>query len=597
MIPRFGALLVCLVCSTLSYGQEPGIALRIDNRTLEPGEVVEVRLVCTNTGVPEPPTGQASDGLKLEALSPTPDTSRSISIIGGRRTERMTYTFRLRLTAVKEGTHTVGPLMVSADGTTYQSNTIPIVVKPSENSSQQRGNSFVFVDMRATPRSVYITESYEAVLRIGIRSFNDGTGRGQSYDMLNAIDQRRSQFSVFAGGKVARSRIRLPDSTGVSHNYEIFEIKQQVVADEPGNVMVGPVFVRVDYPTSLRRGFFGYEVGRTRKETATAPALALEVRSPPTLGRPAAYTGSIGRFSLEATAKPSRVERGQPVTLTLSITGDPLTGLAGPDLSRQPELQSRFDFTVDELVGDVEAGAKVYRKAIFPKQEGEQSIPPITWSYFDPREERYVSLTTEPISLVVDPSSAGSSTLSPLDDPMRDPSRGGLTRIIGGLSPNYVDPVAVLASQDLSFGPGWLAAMIGAPLAWAMISLGTTRRARLRDDPSYARRRRARGNAYKLLRSVVGQLAGPEGLQDIAEAIRGFVCDRFNLPPGHLTPGEARSVLIEYGASADLVDQVASFLESSEAVRFASVDTGQTSLADTAARARAWILQIEKNTR
>ena len=196
---------------------------------------------------------------------------------------------------------------------------------------------------------------------------------------------------------------------------------------------------------------------------------------------------------MHADAKPKRVRLAQPLTLTVTIQGRPLEGVAGPDLARQPELASRFDFIKDEWIGDIEGGKKVFRRAVFPKQEGKQTIPPLVWSYFDPKTERYITLTSEPVDLFVEPPESDPNAAEPANGPnVSGFAPTTLTLLTGGISPNYIDPDAVLASQTSSCGLAWgLSALAFPPLLCLIVARTARHRTRLRADTGYARRRHA----------------------------------------------------------------------------------------------------------
>lgn len=360
---------------------------------------------------------------------------------------------------------------------------------------------------------------------------------------------------------------------------------------------VGPVFLKVNYPISLRRGFFGgMEIARSRKETARADAIMVDVKGPPEQGRPADFTGAIGQFTMQVEVKPARIEQGRPVTLSMAIQGAPLEGLAGPDLTMQAELASRFDFATDELTGDIENRAKVFRRAIFPKQHGEQTVPPIAWSYFDPRSERYVNLTSKPIPLVVDPASPGSVAMSPGEIESSERNGTALKVVHGGISPNYVDPELVLADSSLGFSTtATVVALALPPLLYLSMTLNVRHRSRLKVDVRYARRRRARHHAQRLIDRALRDDDPARQLNALSYAMTSYLSDRFCLPPGALTPHEVQSLLATSGTDIATAYQIAAFLENCDAARYAPGAMETFSPSQAASNVRDWIARIERN--
>lgn len=592
----FLSLAVCalLLLTGVAVAQQRGVELKLEAHTLELGEAINVQIVCTNTGPPGTPEASVPAGLDLKLISTTPSSSSFTQIINGRRSQKTTYTYSMRLTGLKAGTYTVGPIDVEADNTTYRTQPVRVVVREGDTISTPQGDRYVFAEIDAQPRSLYVTEAITARLTIGIRKV-EINGRPFEIDLLRKVlDQGRSQFSVFSDGSVRKTERWLKDSNGTRHRYEVFHVTKQVRAEQIGDNTIGPVFLKANYPTKIRRGFFGgHEVSSTRRETARAEGITVEVKAPPEQGRPPDYAGAIGRFSMRVTAKPARVEQGQPVTLAISITGSPLEGVAGPDLTSQPELASRFDYTGEELVGDLEGGAKVFRRAIFPKQVGEQTIPPLSWCYFDPRDERYVVVTSDPIRITVDPPTATQTTITLLDETESQLQKTSLTVLSGGISPNFIRPGAVLADQSFALTGSWIASLVLSPLAWLIVSVTARHRARLRADETFARRRRARREARAGISRALSNGDPAQQLHGLAESMTGYLSDRFGLGPGTLTPGEVRTLLTTHGIQESTAEAIVDFLQTCDAVLYAPGAMRTLSVPQAAAKVSGWIKRIE----
>lgn len=595
------SILVC-AAALLVLGPRPvsaqnaGVELRLSATTLEPGESVDAQLVCRNTGQPQAPQAKVPDGLRLEITNPTPAVMQSMSIVNGRQTSMVTYTFSMRLTALKEGMYDLGPVTVEAGGTTYQTALARVVVQATAASSRPRGDGYIFAEIAVSPDTVYISQTATAILTIGMRQVELG-GRTYPVDLIrDVLSLRESQLSVFADGNYSKSQTRLRDSTGQLRIYEVFRITKEIRAEQVGKLLVGPVFLKANYPTRLSRDWFGrLEVAASQRETARADVVEVTVLAPPDEGRPPTFNGAIGTYTLAVEARPTQVELGQPITLALIIRGEPLENVAGPPLPLQPELSSRFDFTTDEIIGDVESGSKVFRRAIFPRQVGEQTVPSITWSYFDPATRGYVTLRSEPIAIQVNPSVPAADVASSANGsaPSREPAVTDLKPLTGGIAPNYVEPEQLLASDDFPWTPALAGTVALPPVVWLGTVAVLYRRRRLQGETGLLRRRRARRQARRRL-AQAARLAEPgAALETLAGALRGYVADRFDLPPGEVTPEDVRAVLMERGFVNGLVGEIGEFLDACEAARYAP-GTALTDPAQAGRNVNRWIESIER---
>lgn len=564
-----------LALTAFAHAQQAGVTLRFDSTNLEVGEIADGQLVCTNIGQPDAPQLVAPAGLSVTIANSSPSSSSVMRVINGRRTQEVTYTYPVRVQGSKEGKFVLGPVEVSAGGQTHVSNAVQFNIRTPETKPIPDGDRYIFASIDVKPRSLYLTETFEATLRFGIRKVLDRNNRTIDIDMLrNVLDLRSSELSVFAGGNAPRTETSLKDSAGRVHRYELFTVTKTLRADKAGDMTIGPVFLKANYPTDLRASFFGnFEVVSSRKETARTESIVVKVKSPPDEGRPDSFNGAIGRFAMRVEAKPTRVEEGQPVTLTIRIVGEPLEGIAGPELSRQAELSSRFEFATDELAGDIEGNNKVFRRAIFPKQVGEQTIPPIAWSYFDTKTESYGTLTSEPIAIVVDPSSSPDKVASRLNS-LEGEEKTELTLLTGGLTPNYEDTDRVLANHGFIMTPPWIAALSATPVFYCALLLITRHQSKIRGDRGYARRRHAETKAIRAIRQADTSSNDAARLASISQALRHYLADKFNLTSGAVTSMDVERVLRERGIDNQVTQSVIQFLEAGDAAQYANVTAG-----------------------
>src|SRR5690606_34729625 len=108
--------------------------------------------------------------------------------------------------------------------------------------------------------------------------------------------------------------------------------RKAIVAREPGRVDLEPTVVSfrairasAQRPRSLFDDFFGDSFFGSKRgyEHLAIPSnpLSLEVLPLPEQGRPAEFTGLIGEFRFEAQAAPTEVSVGDPITLTIRVSG------------------------------------------------------------------------------------------------------------------------------------------------------------------------------------------------------------------------------------------------------------------------------------
>jgi tetratricopeptide (TPR) repeat protein len=150
-------------------------------------------------------------------------------------------------------------------------------------------------------------------------------------------------------------------------------------------------------------------------QSIRAEQYAITSDSPPVMVRPlpspapADFDGAVGTFSLRSKVVPQTATVGEPVTWTLSLEG---TG-NWPEISVLPKREASRSFRVVQpqavrttVEGKLFEGSITEDVVLIPTQNGEYSLGPVTWSFFNPKTGRYETLTAPATVLKIEGSLA-----------------------------------------------------------------------------------------------------------------------------------------------------------------------------------------------
>jgi hypothetical protein len=204
--------------------------------------------------------------------------------------------------------------------------------------------------------------------------------------------------------------------------------------------------------------------------TIASPSSELNVLPLPTLGRPRDFSGAVGDFDVSSDISPSRVAAGDPLTLHLRVRGvgnfDRVDSAMLDHLEHWKTYPPKSSFKASDAAQT--HGEKVFEQPLIAEEPGEQTIPAIDFSYFNPRTQRYERAHTQPIKVMVATSLADSSLGVPGES--HDPN-GAFAR---GLRPDHPQPRASVSElRPLYFQssfltvPAALALMLAA--AWLAV--------------------------------------------------------------------------------------------------------------------------------
>jgi len=113
-------------------------------------------------------------------------------------------------------------------------------------------------------------------------------------------------------------------------NYFIYELKRKMTAEKAGTYPFGPAIVKGSFVAGMEGSSY-----TGRRLVAVVRLVPVEVREVP-LPRPATFCGGIGDYRLAASANPTALRVGDPLTFTLGIITRPSQRIAGSDLKTLP---------------------------------------------------------------------------------------------------------------------------------------------------------------------------------------------------------------------------------------------------------------------
>lgn len=582
--PSLPLLSAAVAMLALAAGATYGGTVRIEASAQETyvGVPVMLQIIVQDAQQHDPPEFPQLAGATVVSQG-APSQSSQTTIINGRFSQSTTLTYTYALTPKQAGRIEIPPIPVKVDGAVQ--NTAPLTILASKSDS----GDLLFVEVKGARPSVYVGQELELTLEVWIKQYLDArTGATLSdRDMLGQID-RISEWGVFRDvlqSVTARSATR--PAQGSEHAYFVFEFRTKLYPERPGKLDVGDINIVLKYPTHIGRNVFGELVGQARRVAAAATVAPIMVKDVPTQGRPADYRGAVGQYAITALAKPTDVAVGDPITLSLTITGTGrLETLPPPPLAKIEELTRDFKVPDDPLGGSLDRGGKHFTQSIRARSDAVRQIPPIPFSYFDPQQEKFVTVRSQPIPLKV--RGAEQVPTSQIVQAGGTPaSTRQLTEVTGGILANYSDMDEVLTSQSLRLGWPVALGLAAPPLLFALSWLTQRHSQRLRDDIGFARRRSARRTALRRLHAVA-----PSAASTAAEALSGYIADRCNLPPGALTRAETIQHLQQRGVAPELVAHVDELLGRCEDLRYAGGIATKTD--DLLAAIKATIDRLER---
>src|ERR1700730_7186516 len=290
---------------------------------------------------------------------------------------------------------------------------LPVAPAPIPKGIQLKAGGSGFLQMVVPTRAVYVGESgpadIEGGVRPGIVTAMNGLPAlsGGDFTLNNLSKQPKRSEQVIDGSP-----------------FVVMTWHSVLAAVKPGDFSLSaetPLSIKIntnsaeDIAIAARMGWPFLQSmynGIVPKDIKIAsPSSELKVLPLPTQGQPKDFSGAVGDFQVSSDISPARAAAGDPLTLRLHISGvgnfDRVDSTMFDRLDRWKTYPAKSSFTPSDAVGY--KGEKVFEQPLIAALPGEQTIPGLQFSYFNPNTRQYERAHTEPIKVTVATSLANSS--------------------------------------------------------------------------------------------------------------------------------------------------------------------------------------------
>jgi hypothetical protein len=482
---------------------------------------------------------------------------------------RRTVITSLALTPRRTGELTIEPVKLEFHGQKFQTDPIEVHVVPAGQALRKRtpgpddrmGDSLdPFADVHPGQRDL--------ILRAAVDNERPFVGQQVTYSLyllartnVSSIEKLQiPRLDGFWSEDVEAPQQLVPEQRNLDGvPYTAYLLRRRALFPlRPGKAAIEPAEVQVLTGFGM---LFSRESSRRSSQ-----ALQLEVQPLPP-GKPAGFDfGNVGQWTLSASAEPSSVAVGQPITFRLVAAGrGNVRDLRLPGLPVLPGVRA-YDATVSDKQtierGQIN-GVRTVEQLLVPEKTGAVEIPSLAMDIFDPGQKQYRSVRTDPIALQVNAGQVGQPAAEPISQNLL--AKGGIRPIrlrlgsVQSATPPWAQP--------------WFWPALGLPPFGLALVIGLARlRRMLQVDPGRKRVELARSAAAKRLRKARALLQRGESVAFYAEMVRavtGYLADKQGIAAAGLTRDEIVSALMARGLPEETVRRLVRLLDDCDRARFA----------------------------
>ena len=326
-----------------------------------------------------------------------PSQSISNSWINGERTYSKTYTYFLA--PKKRGKINVGQASIEIKGVIYKTSPIEINVTAAvdipkdPNDPQYLASESIDLVAEVSKTDPYLNEAISVVYKLYIAE-NTGVRN------WNEIDKPR--YNDFWSQNIDVKELKVQEGIYKGENYRYVVLKKTVLfPQKTGELSLEPLTldVSVEVPSN-RRDIFGRRMMTTVNRTVTAGKRKINVKPLPQQGQPENFSGAVGEFNFKAETSKNTLMASEAFNLKLEINGNGnlmLFELPEPTLPASLEV---YDPEHSENIKTSLSGAKgsiLDNYTIITNESGQYPIPPISFSFFNPKTKSYKTIESNRI--------------------------------------------------------------------------------------------------------------------------------------------------------------------------------------------------------
>lgn len=556
--------------------------------------------------------GSIPEGLE-EIAGPYVSTQSSFQIINGHTSSsssaRITYVFY----AAKAGNYVIPALNVRIGSKTVSSRTHLVKVTGSVNPSQQNQAP----RMHRMPQQSHHNDDHEAVSsapadgnNVFIRvTANKNSSVEQEPIKLTYKLYTASQISVPADLKMPNVKdftiyeIQMPQNPqwGTENingkTYKCVTWKQYIVYPQstgkltvPGSSVQINRVVRHHNVDPIEQMFNPGATYHEEEMEIPVPSLTLDIQPLPE-PRPANFSGGVGSFSINASLAKNKVKAGEPISLSVRISGS-----GNIKLIKQPVVDFPKDFDVyDPKVSDNTSntgngldGSMTYEYIAVPQNKGKFTIPPIEFTYYDSQTNGYKTIKTE--AFAIDVAEADPSSASSAEDYQEQLRKSDIYSI------KQFSDVSYRNNDDFFLSAAYIVIMLLLLAAFFICLYVFRKRAIERADIVRMKAKSANKVATKRLRKAAQLMKAnrkDDFYDEVMRTLWGYAADKINIPVESLSKENIQDKLLGSGCNAYSVEKFTDAISECEFARYAPSQDEKSSMNNTYEMAVTAITEIE----
>lgn len=331
-----------------------------------------------------------------------PSQTTSRQWVNGRSS--FSKTFSYFLTPTKRGQLEISQAEITIKGEVYKSPPVAVTVTAAveipkdPNDPNYLAKENVHLVAEVSKSNPYLNEAFTVVYKLYVSPQT-------TVSSTREVDSPK--FADFWSQSVDEKQFKIYEGEYQGKPYRYVILKRTVLyPQKTGKLKIEPLSlsVAVTVPTN-QRDIFGRTLSKNANITVSAATRTVNVKSLPDAGKPEYFSGAVGEFDFAVSTDKTTLDAGEAFQMSVEVKGNgnlKLFDLPIPTLPSSLEVYEpeNGDKIRSNLAGM--SGLKKNTYTVVPQYKGTYPIPPMSFSYFNPKTKTYQRITSDNIIVTVE---------------------------------------------------------------------------------------------------------------------------------------------------------------------------------------------------
>ena len=326
-----------------------------------------------------------------------PSSSVNQSWINGKSTFAQSYIYILE--PKSEGEFIIEPATIEYEGEIIKSNPVKITVSKAveipkdPNNPEYVAQQNIHLVAEVSNMGPYVGEGIYVVYKLYVS------------ENISVNDWRVTespQYNGFWNQDIEVSEINVQKGKYNGEDYRYIVLKKAVlIPQRDGELIIEPM--KMDFSVGIPTGrgdFFGNMITRNISYATQSAVRNVKVKALPTQGKPIDFAGAVGEFEFKVTTNKNQLKANDAAQIVVEVEGrGNLKLFEIPKITTPPQLEVYTPEHKEQVVTSLNGlkGSVSDEYTVVPQYKGKYKIPEVSFSYFSPKEKKYITIKNEAI--------------------------------------------------------------------------------------------------------------------------------------------------------------------------------------------------------